>query len=309
MFTFNFAKAQDADLCKYFKYCRGSSEGRGNKSIPSSASSGNLNPGNVSNVKGFGIEAIYQDNNSLGVDLVTGNGKIGALVSPTLENSFFGNRSIEIDELFLARKISRKQYRTKKINLAFGAKLLAKKNVDLSLGISLKRNPDIKKINPGLGLTARLFFLNLGAYVYQDDVKINLDNYINPYSQVLYSTIYNSSTYQEKFLVKTYTIGTRIYNLTLDYGVIDTRYKFYNDTTKVALYSASLAFKKLLFNFALRNEESSNMDIYKNGLIINRKKSNRYYGIDYLVNKYLVTGLQYNYFLLDEVSAKLTLFF
>ena len=140
-------------------------------------------------------------------------------------------------------------------------------------------------------------------------MKINLDNYINPYSQVLYSSIYNSSTYQEKFLVKTYTVGTRIYNLTLDYGVIDTRYKFYNDTTKVALYSASLAFKKLLFNFALRNEESSNMDIYKNGLIINRKKSNRYYGIDYLVNKYLVTGVQYNYFLLDEVSAKLTLFF
>ena len=305
------AYAEDADLCRYFKYCGGSasSSGRGTKSIPSSAGSGNLNPGNISNVKGVGIEAIYQSNNPLSFNLVTGNGKIGALVSPTLENSFFGNRSIEIDDQFFLRKIYQTQYRNKKLNLALGAKLFDRSNAELSLGLSLKRNPDIKKINPGVGLSARLFFLNFGAYIYQDDVKINLENYVNPYTNISYSNSYGSSTYQEMFSVRTFTLGTRINNLTLDYGLIRTRYKFYSEETLISLYSSSYSYKKFLFNVALRNEESPNLDFFESNLIMKRKKSNIYYGAEYLLNNYFSTGLQYNYFLLDELSAKLTLFF
>ena len=312
LLTFSsYAFAEDADLCRYFKYCGGSSSssGRGSKSIPSSAGSGNLNPGNVSNVKGVGIEAIYQSNNPLSFNLVTGNGKIGALVSPTLENSFFGNRSIEIDDLFFLRKINQIQYQNKKLNFALGAKLIDHPNTELSLGLSLKRNPDIKKINPGVGLSARLFFLNFGAYIYQDDVKINLGNYINPYTNILYSSTYGSSSYQETFSVRTFTVGTRINNLTLDYGLIRTRYKFYSEETLVSLYSSSYSYKKFLFNLAIRSEESPNLDCFEKSLIIKRKKSNIYYGVEYLLNNYFSTGLQYNYFLLDELSAKLTLFF
>ncbi|MDD4974706.1 MAG: hypothetical protein PHY93_10175 [Bacteriovorax sp.] len=303
----NTSHAEDQDLCKYFKYCGGSSR-KSSQSLPSSASAGNLNPGNISSVKGLGIETLYQPKNPLTFAIVTGNGRIGALVSPTLENSFFGNRSIEIDELLLARKLNKIQYENKKINLAIGAKILDKKNIGLDIGVSVKRNPQIKKINPGVGLSARFSFLNFGAYFYQDDVKVDLGNYVNPYTNILYSTTHQGTTYQEKFSVETYTVGTKIKSLSLDYGLIKTRYKFYQESTRISLYSSSYSYNSFLFNLALRKEDSPNLD-FENGLmVIKRKKADIYYGAQYLVNHSIVVGLQYNNFLLHEWSATLTIF-
>jgi hypothetical protein len=303
----NTSHAEDQDLCKYFKYCGGSSRSS-SQSAPSSATAGSLNPSNISSVKGLGIEALYQPKNPVSFALVTGDGKIGALISPTLENSFFGNRSIEIDQLLLIRKIDKIQFENKKLNLAVGAKLLDKKYIGLEIGVSVKRNPKIKKLNPGVGLTARLSIFNFGAYVYQDDVKFDLGTYANHYTNILYSTTYQSPTYQEKFKVQTFTVGTKIKNLSLDYGLIKTRYKFYNEDTLISLYSSSLSYKSFLFNLAFRNEQSPNLD-YENGfLIIRRKKSDIYYGGQYLLNHYFVVGLQYNNFLLHEWSATLTMF-
>lgn len=307
-FFINTSYAEDQDLCKYFKYCGGSSRSS-SQSLPSSSTAGGLNPGNISSVKGVGIETVYQPKNPLSFNIVTGNGKIGALISPTLENSFFGNRSIEIDELLAARKMDKIQYKNKKINLSLGAKLIDKSKIGLDIGFSIKRNPDIKKLNPGVGLSARLSFLNFGAYFYQDDQKVNLGNYYSPYTNVLYSRIYNSSTYQEKFSVATYTIGTKINNLSLDFGTIKTRYKFYPESTNINLYSSSYAYKNFLFNLALRKEESPNLEFVNGRLIVQREKSEIYYGAQYLVNHYIVVGLQYNNFLLKELSATCTLFF
>ncbi|MBC7539933.1 MAG: hypothetical protein H7281_14015 [Bacteriovorax sp.] len=267
-----------------------------------------MNPSNISSVRGLGLQTIYQPKNPLSFNIVTGNGKIGALVSPTLENSFFGNRSIEIDNLLLTRKLDKIQYKNKKINLAVGIKLIDKKFLGLDIGVSVKRNPDIKKLNPGVGISARVSFLNFGAYLYQDDVKVDLANYTNPYTNISYSTTYNSSIYQEKFSVKTLTIGTKIKNLSLDFGMINTRFKFYNEDTRIMLFSSSYSCKNFLFNLALRKELSPNLDFQNNVLLVNHKKSDIYYGTEYVVNRYLMLGLQYNYFLLQEWSATLTLF-
>jgi hypothetical protein len=263
----------------------------------------------VSNVKGFGLETLYQVHNPLTFNLVSGNGKIGALVSPTLENSFFGNRSIEIDELNFERRINQQQYKNSKLNLAVGAKLLNAKHLGLDLGLSIKRNPDIKKINPGAGVTGRLAFLQFGAYFSEDDVKIDLKKFINPYSQLLYSSIYGSSTYQEKFSTETYTLGTNIQNLSLDAGLIKTRYKFYNENTRIYLYSASYTYKDFLFNFARRKEYSPNLALKNGFMVIERKKSEVYLGSQYFMNKHLVIGLQYNNFLLHEMSWTMTIYF
>ncbi|MDO9181542.1 MAG: hypothetical protein Q7U04_04000 [Bacteriovorax sp.] len=307
LFDLNASFAADQDLCKYFKYCGGKSRSS-SQSLPSSSSAATLNPSNISSVRGFGIESIYQQNNPLRFDLVTGNGKIGALLNPSLENSFFGNRSIEIDDSYYIRKIHKTQYKNKKLNLAVGLNLIDKTNFALDLGLSAKRNPDIKKINPGFGVSARLFSLNFGAYFSKDDIKINLGSYINPYNNLLYSSIYNSSTYLENFLVKTFTIGTKINNLSLDYGLILTKYNFYTESTQINLYSGSYVYKKFLFNLAFRQENSPNMSYLNNQLIIQRKKMDIYYGAEFLANRFFVFGLQYNYFLLNEVSASLTIF-
>ena len=298
----------EEDVCKYLKYCRGSTRGS-SQSLPSSSSAGNLNPSNISSVKGFGIETIYQPNNPLSFDIVTGNGKIGALISPSLENSFFGNRSIEIDDLFLIRRNNKTQYKNNKINLGIGLNLIDKKNIALGVGYSVKRNPDIKKLNSGVGASIKLFILNFGAYIYQDDVKINLGNYINPYTYTNYSTIYGSSSYQEKFSVKTFTAGATISNLSLDFGVIKTKYNFYTDNTLIYLYSGSYSFKSFLFNYAIRKENSSNLDVINGSLTKVRNKTENYYSAEYLMNHTIVMGLHYNYFLLQELSASLTFFF
>lgn len=304
----NINHAESQDLCKYFKYCGGSSR-TSSQSLPSSSSAANLNPGNISGVRGFGIESIYQPRNPLNINLVTGNGKIGALISPTLENSFFGNRSIEIDDLLFIRKVNKTQYKNKKLSLSVGAKLLDKARIGLDIGISVKRNPDIKKLNPGVGLSARLSFLSFGAYFYQDDVKIDLGNYIHPYYHIPYSIIYNSTTYQEKFFATTYTVGAKIKNLALDFGVIKTRYKFYNEDTLISLYSSSYTYKSFLFNLALRKEDSPNLELVDGMMSVKRKKSEIYYGAEYVVNRYLLVGLQYNNYLLKEWSALVTIFF
>ena len=300
------SQAEDSH-CGYFKYC-GSSKSS-SKSYPSSSSSANFNPSTISSIKGLGVETLFQPNNPLGFNLVTGNGKVGgAVISPTMENSFFGNRAIEIDEVYMERKEDKKRYKTKKINLALGANVLNKKNYSLDLGMSFKRNPDIKKINPGVGATLRLWNINFGAYVFKDDTAIELKNYVNPYSGNLYSLDKNTNLYEESFIVSTFSVGTSYKNLSLDFGVISTKYKFYPEDTFIRIYSLAYNYNQFLFNLAFRNESSSNAKVVDGMLTIERTKKDFYTGFQYMFNKHVVAGLGYNNFLLNEWSMTLTLF-
>jgi hypothetical protein len=214
-----------------------------------------------------------------------------------------------MDSLYFQRRITKKQYENKKINLAIGLSLINKENIQLDIGISAKRNPDIKKINLGTGISAKFFFLNFGAYLYKDDQKVDISNQTNPFTATPYSTIYNSNTYQENFSVMTFTAGTKIGNLSLDTGIIRTKYKFYPDPTVITLYSASYAWKKFLFNAAQRKESSSNGAFANNAIILVKEKKEIYYGVQFLLNKHMLLGVAYNNFLLHELSGTLTLFF
>lgn len=300
--------SQDYSDCRFYVNCSDSSRS-GARSLPSAKAAANLNPSNISQVKGLGLETLLQANNPVGFSLVSGNGKIGALISPTLENSFFGNRSVEIDEESYLRQIDKRRYKNKKLNLAIGVKVFEKKHAAMDIGFSLKRNPDIKKLNTGVGVSARLAFLSFGAYFYKDDVSLELKDYVNPYTNLTYASMFNLSTYQEKFSVETYTIGTRIKNLTLDAGVIKTRYKFYTENTRIYLYSSSYNYNKFLFNLAFRKEYSPNMKFNSGFMVVQRKKEDTYLGMQYLANKHLMLGVHHNNFLLNEWSATLTLFF
>lgn len=308
IFLFQTPRAFGDDDCRFYLNCSGSARSSA-QSLPSSGSASILNPSSLSNVKGVGVEGLFQANNPIGLSLVTGNGKIGALISSSLENSFFGNRSIEIDDLFYLRRIEQKRYQNKKINLSVGLNLINKKNFGLDLGLSVKRNPAIKKINPGVGLTGRVSFLSFGAFIYQDDVALDLANYVNPYTSITYSSTYQSSIYKEKFTVKSFMAGARLKNLSLDAGAIQTHYLFYQEDTLIYLYSASLSMQNFLFNVALRQETSKNL-LYKNGqMLIERKKKDTYLGVSYLLGNHIMLGLHHNHYLLNEYSATLTLFF
>lgn len=302
------ASAQD-DHCSYFKYCGNATQSSTSKSQPSSSTSANFNPSNISNIKGLGVETLYQPNNPVGFNLITGNGKVGgALITPSAENSFFGNRSIEIDDVYAFRRIEKKRYRTKKINVALGAKIVKGRDYALDLGISVKRNPDVKKFNPGVGFSARLWFLNFGAFLYKDDTKLNLENYIDPQTGLDYQTKYGASTYTESFTAMTLSVGTQIGSLSLDAGMIKSQYKFYQNPTEIVIYSSAYQHKNFLFNLAYRKESSDNLKEKDGLLFIERDKSDYYGGVQYLWNKHVTTGIAYNNFLVHDISFTLTLF-
>lgn len=303
------SSAQQDDHCQYFKYCGNASQSSTSKSHPSASSSANFNPSNISNIKGLGVETLFQPNNPVGFNLITGNGKVGgALITPTAENSFFGNRSIELDSLYARRRSEKIRYKSKKINVALGAKVISKKQFALDLGVSLKRNPEVKKINPGVGLSARLWIFNFGAYIYKDDTKLDFQDEVDPNSQIPYAALYGAPTYTETFTAKTLSVGTQFGSLSLDAGMIKTKYAFYQNETSIMIYSTAYNYKKLLFNLAYRKESSDNMKEDNGVLTSERVKVDYYGGVQYLWNGHLTTGIAYNHFLVKDISFTLTLF-
>lgn len=309
-FSFN-AYSQATDICEFIKVpsCRGvtrqlrrTSAG----SIPSTTTAMSMNPANVTFDRGVGLDIIGQSGNPLLFGLSTGTGKMGgALINGSIENSFFGNRAPEDAEAFLERYGADKQYRNKKISLAIGGRLISNKKAGLDLGIILKRHPEIKKINPGIGLSGRIWKISFGASYYKDDYFIDLTKLTIPGTGLPFPT----KNIQEKFNVTTYTVGTRIGDLALDYGIINTsKIKFYDEETKISIFSASYHYNNFLISGALRKEHS-NAPIVEDGILkAEDDKSEIYTGLQYSINSHIIIGVHYNYFLLKEPSLSATLF-
>ena len=105
------------------------------------------------------------------------------------------------------------------------------------------------------------------------------------------------------------TVGTQIGKLTFDFGTIKTKYKFYSNPTNITIFSTSYNYKSFLFNLSSRKEQSDNWAFENGTLVLKRKKSDTYGGIQYSINRSLVVGLHYNYFLLHELAGSLTIYF
>lgn len=316
----SFAWAQQPSLCDYFDYpqCSGitkQTRRSSNLSLPSMATASNFNPANIIVDKGFGIESVIHQGDSPSFNIVTGTGKTGAaLISPTLENSFFSNQVPELEGNLLNREQNNQRYKSGKLNLGIARNLLGKaqnmvSGLILDVGFMLKRNPAVGKINPGLGFSSRIGPFNFGASFYYDDVVLNLENSVNPYTNQQYSQIYGGNTYQEKYLVENYSIGTKFKGFSFDLAVIKTQYDFYSQNTRVFLYSASYMNGNFMANFSSRQEYSNRLAYQGGNLIEKRKKEEVFYGFQYAVVKKLILGLNYNYYMLSDASLMATLFF
>lgn len=261
-------------------------------SLPSPTTSTILNPATVSFDRGLGVEVIHQSGNSLVFSLASGTGKIGgALISSSLENTFFGNRVYEATEDYFRRNEEKKQFKTNKMNLAVGLKLIRKKNVALDVGLIFKRHSEIKKVNSGVGLSGRLGPITLGASLYQDDFHIK------------------SIDYSERFSVATYSVGTKYRNFSIDAGVIKTRYDRDEMDTTIHLYAGSFIYRNFMFNLAYRNEISPTVK-YIDGKLEEKKSTGDYFtGVQTSLGQHLIVGINYNYFLLGETSLSGTIFF
>lgn len=217
------------------------------QSVPSPSIAASLNPANVTFDRGLGLELIFQPGNSLAWGFSSGTGRIGAaLISSSLENSFFGNRIVEPNEKYLERNKLKKQYEHNKNTIAFGGRLFGKRKYNLDAGVILKRHKEIKKINPGFGLSGRLAFLTFGFSLYKDDFQVKMADIpsgtLFGYDAIVVAL--NKPVYQESFMVQTFSLGTRIKDLSIDYGVITSNYK-YIDAQQTRLIAASYAYKKI----------------------------------------------------------------
>lgn len=309
------ALAKGKDICDILDLpnCSGVSKQNrrtSNLSLPSPATAANLNPANVSVDRGFGGEVLVQPNNPLQFNLVGGSGRFGgALISPTLENSFFGVRAPELDENFLERNKEKKRFDPKKLNFALAGRIFREKNYGLDFGILLKRHSEVKIIRPGLGLSGRAGPFTFGASQYKDDFWLDFKHTNMAGTSIPYSTLYGKDSYHESYRVTTVSAGVKLWNLSLDAGEITTdKYQFTKDKAKIRIYSASLAWNNFLFNFGQRREDSFTPKFKDDVLKYSRIKKANYAGVQYSWWRPLVVGVHYNYFLLNEVSATFTIF-
>lgn len=314
LFVFSAAHAATTDVCEVLNLtnCSGVHKmGRRSsaQSIPSTATAAQFNPANVSHDRGLGVETMYQPGNSPSLSFVSGTGKTGAaLVSSKIENAFFGNRVIELEEDYFDRREDNKQYSSSKQSLAIGGALWKNKKFSLDVGALLKYNPDIKRVNPGAGLAMRFWILNLGASYYQDDVKLKFRDLINPRSGIAYATERGREDYEERFNVQSYFAGLKLKNVFIDAGIMRTHYKFYDEDSIIKIYSVAYIWKNFLFNGAIRQEESPGWRYKDDILLDERKKHETYGGIQYSFNQHFILGVHYNYYLLRELAASLTIF-
>lgn len=282
-----------------------------NFSLPSPATAANLNPANISTDRGFGGEFLLQANNPVSFNLVGGSGKFGgALISPTLENSFFGVRVPELPENFLDRSQDKKRFDNKKLSLALGGKLLREKNYGLDFGLLFKRHSEVKKIRTGVGLSGRLFFLNFGTSYYKDDFWVDYEHTkMDGAGGLTYAQLLGKKSYQESYQVRTYSVGLKVKNFSFDYGKIMTdKYQYNLNKMDITILTASMAWQNWVFNYGARREDSPTPKFQDNVLKYPRIKKATYAGIQYSWWRPLVVGVHYNYFLLNEVSLTMTFF-
>ena len=311
---FSDAWSQAANLCDILKIknCAGvTRQGRRSSmlSLPSPTASSVLNPATVSFDKGLGVEAIFSANNPIVFSLASGTGKIGgALISSSLENTFFGNRTLEMDDDFLDRNERKRHYSNEKNTFAFGLAFFRKKHFTLDTGFIFKRHKEIKRINPGGGISGRLGPLTFGASMYQDDVFLDLVGHEN-YAGIPYTEIYNDDTYQERFMVKTFSMGTKFYGFSFDAGFIRTKYKQEEDETSINIFSGSYIYQNFRLILAKRTESSSHTKFIDGDLVQKKDDSDIYAGLQVSIGQPFIFGINYNYFLLDDVSLQAAFFF
>lgn len=280
------------------------------QSLPNTTTAASFNPATVSFDKGLGVEMMYASNNPVQFSLAGGTGKVGAaVISTSVENGFFGNRTVELDGVYANRIDKKKIYKSEKITLATSFKLYRKKNFALDLGVMAKRHSEIKKINPGAGLSATLGPLTFGASIYQDDFQLKLIDVSKYPTGTVYDTVFTDDTYTEKFTVTTLSGGLRLWACSVDGGIIKTKYKEYEEPSTAQIIAASCIYKKARFMLATRTEKSNALKYNDNELVMTETQSKTFWGVQGAFGKHLILGISYNYFMLDEYSLNASIFF
>ncbi len=314
IFVGSFAQAElcnpDQQFCANDHHHSSSSD-----SHPTSSSSFNFNPSTVPISRGFGIEFIYFK----GVDfaLVTGTGRIGAAISPAnSDETFFGAPAFEASTAYQDRKSSGTKYPSQKYTLATAFNIFDNQagglaHKAMNLGVMAKYNTQTQSISPGTGISGLMGPLSFSYAIFRDQSSVDL-SYYTP----LANEVFN-------YQIQTYSAGLSLGSLSLDYSVLNlsptdsqltgSPYTFLTDATPaiVSVATATLFYKSCIYTFAARQEDSNrqNYNFSTQNLETQRIKNEFLGSLQVVLGQHVFVGAFYNYYLLRELSAGLTLFF
>ena len=271
---------------------------------PSGSSAIRINPGAVPVENGLGIEAIlYRGTPDFG--LVKGIGRVGAAVSPTNgEETFFGPPGFETSAAYLSRKRLGDKLESQKFALATAFSLWKNnarglRRIQVNLGVIGKYNRLTQTAWPGAGISGVVGPLTFGASALKDETVVD-------------STSVTGEATRDKlrFGTQSISVGLFLTNVALDYSIL-TIYPEGYDPLKVTLATATLIYGRLLATYSVRTEDSSRYNYNYETLALETKqiKQTSFIGVQYAPWKYFMMGLFHNYYLHQEVSAGLTVFF
>ena len=310
-----FAKAElcnpDQQFCANDHHHSSSSS----SSHPTSSSSLNFNPSTVPVSRGIGLETIYYK--SLDFALVTGTGRIGAAISPANnDETFFGAPGFESTQDYLNRNINQTKYPTQKYTFATAFNIYENeesglRKMALNVGVLGKYNSISESISPGGGISGLLGPFSFSYAIFQDESNVDLNNSI-PGAKV-----------RMLYQIQTYSVGLSLGSLSLDYSVLnlsltDTQLTgVYNssltdaDPAIVSLLTATLLYQRAIITLAGR-QENSNRPVYNSDsktLSSQQIENQVFASTQFILGPHFFIGAFYNYYLLREFSAGLTLFF
>jgi hypothetical protein len=277
---------------------------RGSSGNPSTGAQIKINPSAVPTDQGFGIEGIlFKDQVDLA--LVRGTGRVGAAISPSnSEETFFGPPGFENPEDQYQRKYESEKYPNQKYTLAVAGNVFDNKKsglntINLKLGAMVKYNKLTKGFRGGAGLNGVLGPITFGASAYNDQTELN--------DYVLGEELKTQINYK----VQTYNVGLFLNSVVLDYSHLRLTETDDSNPAEISLITISLLINKFILIASKRTEDSSRLNYnYDTKLLETQQLKTDYFGgMQFRVNKTLMLGAFYNYYLLRELSFSATLFF
>lgn len=315
-----------ADLCDYIEVetCDASATNRTRSttaSFPNSTSAALNNPASLNMEKGFGVESIFF-NNDTQYGLVTGSGRVGAAISTTpTRETFFSNLSFETQSIYRARRLEKEVYDPEdSYSFSFAFNIFGKKKrkgLQLDSGIIIKHNGDKEQtflgggFNLSLNKVIGIGYARYKDVFYEDRRGLTLPLY-NSDGSVAGSVTYpddDTSITDIGVDVETFIMSLKFGNFAFDHLTIKSTFDDDNfDPTFVKIFNTSLFYRKWIFSYGLREEESFREAYDGENFESEKFKNDGFLGVQYALNKSIMLGLFSNYYLLGETSLGLVVF-
>jgi len=281
------------DVCNKRSYSR-----RSNASLPTEQSSYRLNPSSLSTNKGIGIETLVNDGDYQ-FGIVTGNGRVGAGIGPTTtEDTFFGNMPLEAVSDYMTRVAAGRKYKSNKYTLATALNLYgggkSPRPIKLNIGLIGRYVKDTSRIKTGGGVSLELGPINMGISKLKDEFydKFSFNTY--PYESQIFS------------------VGLKLPYIAIDYSTVDNTLQDFEIENTITLLSVTAFWRNFMFTWASRKESSyrPRYNFDTSTFDFEREKRWIFNGVQIsLFKNKAVIGLFYNYYLLQDYTVGLTMFF